>query len=132
MWLDELDWGIGMIEGKNLFETYLNVLKTGENLPLFYILLYIAKTLFGYNQMLLTFFTSIIFSFLGVWAVFKICSEFFNKKVRFLTIFLLFTSYAFIVQIAWQLRPYGLLFCFSSWTLYFYLKRLKDESKKIY
>ena len=43
MWLDELDWGVGiLIENNSLKDIILAVLKTGENLPLFYITIYLV------------------------------------------------------------------------------------------
>jgi len=128
LWLDELDWGIGIVEDRNLIEIYCTVLKTGENLPLFYFILYIAKLIFSYNQELLILCTSIIPSIIGLLGLIKISKKFFSEKIKFITICLIFISNAFIVMSAWMLRPYGLLFCFSVWSLYFYLKRLKDES----
>jgi len=128
LWLDELDWGIGIVEGRNLKDIYLTVLKTGENLPLFYIILYIAKLLFGYNQELLILCTSIIPAIIGLIGIIKISREFFDKNFEILSVFFTFTSYAFIAHVSWQLRPYGLLFCFSVWSLYFYFKRLRNET----
>ena len=128
LWLDELDWGIGIIEGRNLFDIYITVLKTGENLPLFYIVLYIAKLIFNYNQMGLIFCTSIIFSFAGILGLLKIARKFFSRRVELIATLFIVTSYAIIAHTCWQLRPYGMLFCFSAWSLYFYLKRLEEES----
>ena len=76
LWLDELDWSIGIIDGKNLVDIYKTVLQTGENLPLFYIILYIVKSIFGYNEFILIFCTSTIFGFIGIYAVIKIAKEF--------------------------------------------------------
>ncbi len=130
LWLDELDWGIGIVDGRNLAEIYITVLKTGENLPLFYIVLYFARLIFGYNQMGLIFCTSIIFSFVGIIGLLKIARKFLSRRIEIIATVFIITSYAIIAHTCWQLRPYGMLFCFSTWSLYFYLKRLEDESWK--
>ena len=130
MWLDELDWGIGiLLENNNLKDIYVAVLKTGENLPLFYFTIYIVKILFGYNEFLLILESTII-AFIGILGIIKITRKYFNRYIEFFSVFLICISYLFIAQCCLQVRPYSLLFCFSAWTLYFYLERLSCESWK--
>ncbi len=130
MWLDELDWGVGiLIENNSLKDIILAVLKTGENLPLFYITIYIVKSIFGYNEFFLVLESTII-AFIGVIGLIKLTRKFFNKYIEFISVFLIMTSYMFVSYCGLQVRPYALLFCFSTWTLYFYLKRLETENWK--
>ena len=75
LWLDELDWSIGIVDGKGLTDIYKIVLQTGENLPLFYIILYVVKNVFGYNEFVLIFCTSTIFGIIGIYGVIKIAKE---------------------------------------------------------
>ena len=115
LWLDELDWSIGIVDSNSLKEVNKTVLKTGENLPLFYIILYFVKNIFGYNEWMLTFFTATLFTIVGILGIIKISDKLFYKEKRIYTIFFVFISYSIISQCGWQLRPYGLLFCFSVW-----------------
>lgn len=127
LWLDELDWGIGVVDNSNLISIVKTVLVTGENLPLFYIFLFIARSIFGYNEWTLTLFSSTIFTILGVIGIIKVSDKVLERKNRIFTIFYIFTSYAIISMCGWQIRPYGLLFCLSSWMLYFYLNKVDDN-----
>lgn len=126
LWLDELDWSIGIVNIGNWKEVNTTVLKTGENLPLFYIILYGVKTIFGYQQWVMTFLTATIFTILGVLGILKISDQLLGREKRVYTILFMSISYSIISQCGWQLRPYGLLFCCSAWTLYFYLQKIKS------
>ena len=131
LWLDELDWSIGIVDNGNLIEVYNRVLGTGENLPLFYILLFFLRSVFKItNIWVLTLLTATIFTIFGIIGIYKIINSFFDKKNSIVSSFLIFTSYPIISMCAWQFRPYGMLLCFSVWTLYFYLKRIKEENWK--
>lgn len=131
LWLDELDWSIGIVDNRNLVEVYNRVLETGENLPLFYILLFFLRSILKItNVWIMTLFTATIFTIIGIIGVYKIINTFFEKKSSIISSFLIFTSYPIIAMCAWQFRPYGMLFCFSAWTLYYYLKRIEEENWK--
>ena len=90
---------------------------------------FIFKSLFGFNIWILTVCTATIFTGLGIWAILKISDKILDRNNRFYTVFFLFTSYSIISMCGWQLRPYGLLFCLSSWMLYFYLEKLENNNK---
>ncbi|MBR1540031.1 MAG: hypothetical protein IJ629_02475 [Clostridia bacterium] len=130
LWLDELDWSIGIVDAGNLIKVNEMVLRTGENLPLFYIILYIVKSIFGYHEWILTFLTATIFTILGTLGIIKISDKLLTKEYRIYTIFYIFISYSIMAQCGWQLRPYGLLFCCSSWMLYFWLQYREASTKK--
>lgn len=133
LWLDELDWSIGIVESESLKDVIKTVLATGENLPLFYIILFIIKSLFGYSsEWILTFLSATIFTIIGILGILKISDKLLGRKNRIYTIFFIFVSYSIMSQCGWQLRPYGLLFCCSAWMLYFYLEKLEDEKKSNY
>ena len=130
MWLDELDWGVGiLINNDSLKDVCLEVLKTGENLPLFYITIYFFKVFFGYNEFLFILESTII-CYIGILGLIKISRKYFNEYIEFFAIILISISSFFLSQCALQVRPYALLFCFSAWTLYFYLNRITDENWK--
>lgn len=128
LWLDELDWSLGIVESGNLKEICKTVLSTGENLPLFYISLFWAKHIFGDNILMLTMFTSTIFTIIGIFGILKVSDEVLEKKNRIFTVFFIFVSYSIMSQCGWQLRPYGLLFCCSAWMLYFYIRKQKENT----
>ena len=120
MWLDELDWGVGiLIENNSLKDIILAVLKTGENLPLFYITIYIVKSIFGYNEFFLVLESTII-AFIGVIGLIKLTRKFFNKYIEFISVFLIYISciYNFRVYIFLFLHNWCYIYIYYISTFY--------------
>jgi hypothetical protein len=128
-WIDELDWTIGIIDGKNLKEIIHELLLYGYNLPLYYVILF-----FFYNiaptQKLVLMLPSIVFSIIGIIYIYKSSKLLLDEKNGTLSILITLGSLFLFTQIAWQVRPYGLLFCLSSWSLYNYIVKLYNYNLK--
>jgi hypothetical protein len=71
---------------------------------------------------------SILFVVFGVIGVYFVGRLIGGKGVAFCAFCLAAVSRTLITQGGWELRPYGMLFCVSVWTMFFYYRRLGGET----
>jgi uncharacterized membrane protein len=134
-WLDELDWMIGIITGKSVFNNKLFtgmfqiLLEQGYNLPLYYLIEIPFYKLLPYGEVFLLI-PSIIFVIAGIIILSKAGKLLGGERIGFFTLCISVTSYTLITQGGWEIRPYSITFCFSALTLLMFIKRLKVETRK--
>lgn len=134
-WVDELDWMIGIITGKAVFNSRIHtgmfqiLLEQGYNLPLYYIIEKPFYELMPYGEVFLLI-PSIIFAVLGIVILKKAGTLIGGETMGFIAVCLAVTSTVLITQGGWNLRPYSITFCFSALTLFMYVKRLRSETGK--
>lgn len=100
-----------------------NILKGYMPFPLHYIFIHIAYY-FGNDPFILRF-PSVIFGVLGIFLIYKIGSDFFDKNTGLISAFLLAISPA-SVYYSQMARYYSFFMFFSLLTLYFLYKLIKD------
>jgi len=133
-WVDELDWTIGIITGKSIFNDKLFtpmfqiLLEQGYNLPLYYIIIKPLYELLPYGEMFLLI-PSIIFVVLGIIIMGKCGKAIGSIDIGFFAVCIAVSSSRLILQGAWELRPYSITFCFSALALLMYIRRIKTETK---
>lgn len=134
-WVDELDWMIGIITGKSVFNNQLftgmfqRLLEQGYNLPLYYIIEKPFYELLPYGEIFLLI-PSIVFVIFGIIILKKAGALIGGKNLGFIAVCVAFSSTTLIIQGGWEIRPYSITFCFSALTLLMYAKRLKAETTK--
>ncbi|MDR0567713.1 MAG: hypothetical protein LBG87_00705 [Spirochaetaceae bacterium] len=134
-WVDELDWMIGIITGKSVFNGRLFtgmlqiLLETGYNLPLYYLIEKPFYELMPYGEAFLLI-PSIIFVIAGIVILKRLGTFIGGETMGFAALCAAVTSAILITQGGWEIRPYSITFCFSAFALYRYVKRLKTETNK--
>jgi len=134
-WLDELDWTIGIISGKAIFNGRLFtpmfqiLLEQGYNLPLYYIIMKPLYELLPYGETFLLI-PSILFVIAGIVIMGKAGKITGGIDIGFFAVCIAVSSTTLIIYGGWELRPYSITFCFSSLALLMYIKRLKTETNK--
>lgn len=127
LWYDELEWSLRIVYKKSILETLQHLAQTAYNLPLFYI---VINTIYKFSaNTLLLRLPTIISVILGIYITQKFVNKWYGKKFGIWVPFLfLFTP--IFQHIATNIRPYGFLFLFSSYSFYLYYKRLHNETHK--
>jgi hypothetical protein len=134
-WVDELDWTIGIISGKAIFNNRLFtpmfqiLLEQGYNLPLYYIIIKPLYELLPYGETFLLI-PSIAFVILGIIITGKTGKLTGGARLGFVAVCIAVSSSTLIIQGGWELRPYSITFCCSALALLMYIKRLKTETNK--
>jgi hypothetical protein len=132
-WTDELDWTIGFVSGKTLIDgqpiqgMFQALADYSYNLPLYYIILAPFYFLMPYGETFLLI-PSIVFVVVGIVALGKTGSLIGGAGMGFLVFGVAVTSSTLMIQGAWEVRPYALVFCLSTLTLSYYVRRLKAET----
>ncbi|MDR1030641.1 MAG: hypothetical protein LBL76_07195 [Treponema sp.] len=134
-WLDELDWMIGIITGKSVFNNkiftgmFQILLEQGYNLPLYYLIEIPFYYLLPYGETFLLI-PSIVFVILGIAILSRAGKLIGGEDIGFFTLCVSVTSSTLIIQGGWEIRPYSISFCFSALTFLMFIKRLQVETKK--
>ena len=128
-WLDELDWTIEFLAKSNIGDMLNQLLKTGYNLPLYYLIMFPIYKIVPYGELWLLF-PNIIAAICGIYMTKKIGEKVGGKNLGFLSLCIAATSYVLIYKGVFELRPYAFLFCFSSIALYRYICRMENNNTK--
>ena len=128
-WFDELEWTINFISLPNFFEMLMNLIKNIFNLPLYYILMFPFYRIVPYGELWLLL-PNFIFVAIGIYMLKKIGSKVIDSDFGFICLCMAALSSYLISQGIMELRPYGLLFCLSSFVLYRYLCLHEIYNKK--
>jgi 4-amino-4-deoxy-L-arabinose transferase-like glycosyltransferase len=123
IWLDE-GHSIRIAESPNLY----NSLTQAAHPPLHYVLLKLQLGIFGYNEILLRFF-SVVLGLGSVIVIYKIGSVFFNYRAGMYSAVLLTLSINHI-EFSQEIRMYSILTFLTSISYYFFLKLLYDKESK--
>ncbi|MDR3165875.1 MAG: glycosyltransferase family 39 protein [Synergistaceae bacterium] len=124
---DEL-FSIGMIHEKSVIEV-CKLMVDDSCPPLFTLLLSLFYRVMPYGETYLLI-LPILFTVGGVIALGKAGKAIGGEDLGFFAVCVAATSSILITQGGWEIRAYSSLFCFSSMTLLYYVRRLKEESNK--
>ena len=124
MWIDEIIT-VNVASPTNSFLGIYNFLRDNDpHPPLYYFLIHIFFLLFGYNTLVLKFFSALIGVF-GIITMYYLGKEILNKKVGLFASFLTALNF-FHIYYSQEGRMYSLLFltsCLSAYSLLIFLKK---------
>lgn len=125
LWNDEyVSWYIAQ---NNNFNTFLTEMLRNCHTPLYY--LYLKLWMFFFNDSDISLrISSVLPSLISVIVMFFVGKELKNEKLGLLTALLTSIS-SFNIYFAQEVRLYSLLFLFSSLTLLFFIRTIKEQSK---
>lgn len=126
-WVDELYTLINTSTEKSFYEIFQN-LKIDVHPPLYYYIIHVFNFVFG-NTIFSARLVSVIFSLLGIYSIYLLSKELFNKKVAVISVALLVVNY-FHIYHAQEARMYGMLFVTTAFAFLFLIKFIKQPSLK--
>lgn len=129
-WSDEIST-LGYIHsGTTVFDMMKGYMVTDAvNLPLYPLILYIVYRIVPYGEVYLLL-PSIIFTISSLWVIGSIGYMCGNEDTELYAVGLGSVSYWLICRGAWDIRCYSLLVLLSATTIYFYMRRTKEETNK--
>jgi len=123
VWLDEIHT-LNEADPKNsISEIYNKLLISEPHPPLYFLLVHFSFKIFGYTTLVLRSLSAII-GLLGIFSIYLLGKEIFNKKVGLLASILLAINY-FHIYYSQDGRMYGLLFLTTTLSFYFLVKFIK-------
>lgn len=132
-WFDELDWTIEYLaKSSNIINLIKSLIKSGFNMPLFYLILFPIYKIAPYGELWLLI-PNFIAVIIGIYILNKIGNKLgnqFGKYLGFASICMAATSYTLIEQCAIEFRPYALLFGLSDYTLYRFICKEQEPQKQ--
>jgi uncharacterized membrane protein len=126
-WSDEL-FSIGIVHDAGVIEICERTLGDVHP-PLFYLFLSLFYRIMPYGEVYLLI-LPIVFVIGGIIALSKVGKEIGGDDLGFFVLCVAVTSFILVTQGGWEIRQYSLLFCFSSTTLLYYIRRLKEEKTR--
>jgi uncharacterized membrane protein len=127
-WLDEL-YSIGIVHNADAVSICRQALFGDVHPPLFYLILSLFYRVMPYGETYLLL-LPIAFTIGGIVALSKAGKTIGGEDLGFFVLCLAVTSAVLVRQGGWELRSYSMLFCFSSTTLLYYVRRLKEETNR--
>lgn len=128
LWVDEI---YSLNESNPSFsipELYKSTITSDPHPPLYFILAYIFFNIFGYSALVLKMLSAIL-SIVGVFALYLLGKEFFNKKVGLYAAALISINY-FSIYFGQEGRMYSLLFLTTVLSFYYLIRFLKSPGTK--
>ncbi|MFN3640429.1 MAG: glycosyltransferase family 39 protein [Flavobacterium sp.] len=120
VWLDEIHTLNEANPNLSFMEMYDLIKVTEPHPPLYFILIKIAFSIFGYSTFVLRFFSALI-GVIGILAIYKLGKELVNKQVGIISALLLSLNY-FHLYHSQDGRMYALLFLTTVISFYFFIK----------
>lgn len=128
IWTDEI-LSMNNSDPKLTFKQLYDSVLFWDYLPhLYFYLLRIAFEIFGFTTMVARMLSAII-GIVGVYSIYLLGKEIFNKRVGLIAALFLSVNY-FHIYYSQEVRPYGLLFLFSTLSFYRLVVFIKDSSLK--
>ena len=128
LWLDELTT-MNETAPATSWGELLNYLKTGEHHPpLFFIVEKVSFNFFGYNPFVARIIPAIA-GVAGVWAMYRLGKEILNKQLGLICAILTCVNY-FCLAYSQEARPYSFAFLFATLSFTWFVKLMKDPSKR--
>jgi uncharacterized membrane protein len=128
-WLDEL-FSVGVSNPANSFPTMWNATLADVHPPLYQSILWLWYKIFGFTEGTGRTLSAIIGS-LGVYSMYLLGKEFYNRHVGLYAAIIASMNY-FLIQYSQEVRSYGLLFLFSILSYLYFVKVIKQYDKKIF
>ena len=122
LWYDEISTASRI--SHTLYKTVKNIAHFSPFPPLYYIVMNLWVRVFGNGEFALRF-PSLIFSVLSIIFIFKLSQELFNKKVAFISAFLLSIS-PYSINFAQEAKMYAMLWFFNIASFLFFYRFCKD------
>ncbi|MES2131306.1 MAG: glycosyltransferase family 39 protein [Bacteroidota bacterium] len=128
LWVDEINTMAQATPYQGFRETYKSLLATDLQPPLyFYILKYLFR-IFGYTTLVMRLFSAFL-GIAGVWAIYLLGKEIFNKKAGLLAAAILCLN-IFHIHYSQEGRPYAFLTLFAILSFYRLCRYIKNPSYK--
>ncbi len=128
LWLDETITVNDASPEKSFSEIYDSLMLLEPHPPLYFLLVHFCFKIFGYTSLVVRMFSAII-GIIGIFSVFLLGKEIFNKKVGYYAAILLSINY-FHIYYSQEARMYSLLFLTTSISFYFLIKFIKSPTTK--
>lgn len=128
VWLDELHTLNEANPNLSFSEVYNSLLNSEQMPPLYFYSLYYIFKVFGYTTFVARFFSALIGVF-SVYGIYLFGKELVNKKIGLISALLLVIN-PFHLYYSQEARPYILLFLFSIFSFYYFVKFLKQTNYK--
>ncbi len=128
VWLDEIHTLNEANPSLSFSEVYNSLLNSEQMPPLYFYSLYYIFKVFGYTTFVARFFSAIIGVF-SVYGMYLFGKELINKKIGLISALLLVIN-PFHLYYSQEARPYILLFLFSIFSFYYFVKFLKQTNYK--
>lgn len=126
-WGDELFTLINSSSDKSFSEIF-EILKTDVHPPLYYYIIHFFNIIFGDSSFIARF-VSVIFGIAGLFSVYYLSKELFNKKVGLIAVALLSINY-FHIYYSQEARMYSMLFFTTTLSFLYLVKFIKKPSLK--
>lgn len=128
VWLDEM-YSLHIANPKYSFgEIFQQIKQSDQHPPLFYFLLHILFSVFGYSILVLRLFSALL-GLLGIYAIYLLAKELMDKNTGIIAALLLSVNY-FHIMYSQEGRMYTLLFLTSTFSFYYLVKFLKNPELK--
>jgi len=128
VWLDEIHTLNEANPNLSFSEIYNLIIVTEPHPPLYFLLMKILFTLFGYTTFVLRCF-SVVIGIAGIYAIYRLGKELMNKQVGIISALLLSFNY-FHLYYSQDGRMYALLFLTTVISFYFLIKFIKNPNYK--
>lgn len=128
VWLDEIHTINEADPNKTLSEMYSELLIAEPHPPLYFLLVHYAFIIFGYTTMVLRVLSAII-GLAGIFGIYALGKEIFNKKVGLFAAILITVNY-FHLNYSQDGRMYALLFLTTTFSFLFLVRFIKKPSIK--
>lgn len=126
LWLDEIHTVNEANPALTLRELYTILCEADPHPPLFFLLAKLSFYLFGYTAITLRILSAVI-GLAGVWSIYLLGKELYNKKAGLIGALLLAVNY-FHIYYSQDGRPYALLFFCTTISFYYLAKFIKNPT----
>jgi uncharacterized membrane protein len=128
-WLDEL-FSAGVSNPANSFSTMWHATLADVHPPLYQSILWLWYKIFGFTETTGRTLSAVI-GFLGVYSLYLLGKEFYNKRVGLYAAIIASMNY-FLIYYSQEVRSYALLFLFTTLSYLYFVKVIKQYSKKTF
>ena len=127
-WIDEIFTLANTGKEKSFKEIYFFLKENDPHPPLYYYIIHIVNLFFD-NTSLVARAVSAVFGVAGLFAIYYLAQELFNKKVGIIAVALLSINY-FHIYYSQEARMYSMLFLTTTLSFYFLIKLIKKPTIK--
>jgi uncharacterized membrane protein len=128
LWLDEIHTINEANPNYSLLEVYNSVYNTEQMPPLYFIIIHFLFKIFGYTSLVLRSFSAIC-GVMGIYSIYLLSKELFNKRVAIISALLVSVNY-FGIYYSQDGRPYSFLFLFTTLSFFYLVRYIKTPNYK--